>query len=156
MDSVVARREFQDLDALEAGVGEEFGPSDWHEVTQERVDAFAAATGDRFWIHVDPVRAAGSDMGGTIAHGLYTLSLGPQLSYSIVSFERFAVVLNYGFERVRFPSPLPVGSRVRMRSQLVHVRRTGAVANASLLQTFERENAEKPVCIATSIVRLGE
>jgi acyl dehydratase len=146
-------RTISGIDELRASVGEELGVSAWHDITQERIDAFADATGDDYWIHVDPERAAASELGGTIAHGLLTLSLGPMFTYSLVRFEGFSVTLNYGYEKVRFPAPLPTGSRVRMRSRLVEVVDVSGGAQASLLQTFERDGSDKPVCVATSIVR---
>src|SRR6478736_8103783 len=103
---------------LKAKVGEELGVSDWHEVTQERVNAFAEATEDFQWIHVDEERAKDTPFGGTIAHGLYTLSLGPKFSYDLFEVAGVAFGLNYGYEKVRFPAPLPVDSKVRMRATL--------------------------------------
>ncbi|MDX6687119.1 MAG: hypothetical protein QOF86_3247, partial [Baekduia sp.] len=94
------------LDDLKQRVGEELGVSDWLEVTQEAIDAFADATGDHQWIHVDPERAKETPFGGTIAHGLYTLSLGPQFSYAIFEVAGVAFGLNYGYNKVRFPAPL--------------------------------------------------
>jgi acyl dehydratase len=141
------------IDELRASVGEELGVSEWRAITQERVDAFADATGDDYWIHVDQERAAASELGGTIAHGLFTLALGPMFTYSLVRFDGFSVTLNYGYEKVRFTAPLPTGSKVRMRSKLVDVSDVPGGAQASLLQTFEREGSEKPVCVATSILR---
>lgn len=140
---------------LSAAVGEELGISPWYEVTQDRISAFADATGDHYWIHVDPKRAEAEGTGSTIAHGLYTLSLGPQLMDTIVSFEGFEGKLNYGYDRVRFPAPVRVDSRLRMRLQLVAVTEAPGAIRATLEQTFEREHATKPVCIATCILRLG-
>ena len=111
------------IDELKAKVGEELGVSDWHEVTQEEIDAFADATGDHQWIHVDPERAAQTPFGSTIAHGLYTLGLGPRFTYEVYDVEGFAFGVNYGYDRVRFPAPLPVDSRVRMRATLDERRR---------------------------------
>jgi acyl dehydratase len=141
------------IDELKAKVGEELGVSDWHDVTQEEIDAFADATGDHQWIHVDPERAAQTPFGSTIAHGLYTLSLGPRFSYSMLSFEGFAFGLNYGYERVRFPAPLPVGSRVRMRAALADVADVPGGVRVTITQTFEREGGDKPVCVAQSLAR---
>jgi acyl dehydratase len=141
-------------DELKAKVGEELGVSDWHDVTQERIDAFAEATGDFQWIHVDPERAADTPFGGTIAHGLYTLSLGPRLSYDTYSLEGFAFGLNYGYNRVRFPAPLKVGSRVRMRAQLTSVEDVAGGLQLTVTQTFEAEGSEKPVCVAEQLVRV--
>src|SRR3954471_20250311 len=109
------------IDELRGKIGEELGVSSWHEVTQDQVDAFAEVTGDAQWIPVDRERAAQTPFGGTIAHGLLTLSLGPRFTYELFSVEGFAFALNYGFSKVRFPSPLPVGSKVRMRATLAAV-----------------------------------
>jgi len=144
------------VDELRDLVGKELGPTDWHEVTQERVDAFADATGDHQWIHVDPERAAASPLGTTIAHGLYTLSLGPAFSYTLLSFEGFAHGLNYGYDKVRFPAPLPVGARVRMTSILLDVNEVTGGIQIRSRQTFEREGADRPVCVAESVARVVE
>lgn len=145
-------RTINGLDELIAAKGEELGVTEWYEVTQAEIDAFAQATGDHYWIHTDPERAAASPLGSTIAHGLYTLSLGPMFTYSLVTFEGFSISLNYGYEKVRFPAPLPVGSRVRMRCELADVETSGSTSRISLRQTFEREGGEKPVCVATHVV----
>lgn len=140
-------------EALAALVGDEIGPSEWFEVNQAAIDAFAEATGDRYWVHVDAERAAASPAGGTIAHGLLTLSLGPTLTYALLAFEGFSLMLNYGYDRVRFPAPLPVGSRVRMRAKLSQLERRDAGSQATFEQTFEREGHEKPVCVAQFVMR---
>src|SRR3954453_17459481 len=106
------------IDELRGKIGEELGVSSWHEVTQDQVDAFAEVTGDDQWIHVDREGGAQTPFGGAIAHGLLPLSLGPRFTYELFSVEGFAFALNYGFGKVRFPSPLPVGSKVRMRAPL--------------------------------------
>jgi acyl dehydratase len=142
------------IDEIKAKVGEELGVSDWHEVTQAEIDAFADATGDHQWIHVDPARAADTPFGSTIAHGLYTLSLGPKLTYDTYSIEGFGFGLNYGYNRVRFPAPLPVDSRVRMRATLTSADEVPGGVQLTVTQTFEREGGEKPVCVAESVVRL--
>jgi acyl dehydratase len=142
------------LDELRAATGAELGVTGWHEVTQAEVDAFADATGDHQWIHVDPERAAQSPLGGTIAHGLFTLSLAPAMTAALLSFEGFAFALNYGYNRVRFPAPLPVGSRVRMRALLANVEDIPGGAQITIVQTFEREGADKPVCVAESLARV--
>ena len=141
-------------DELKAKVGEELGVSDWHEVTQERVDAFADATEDWQFIHVDVEKASETPFGGTIAHGLYTLSLGPKFSYSMFSFEGFAFGLNYGYDKVRFPAPVPVGSRVRMRATLSKVDDVPGGLQLTITQTFEVEGGEKPCCVAESLARV--
>ncbi len=142
------------IDDLRARVGEELGASEWYEVTQARVDAFAAASGDHQWIHVDPERAKATPFGGTIAHGLLTLSLGPQLGAEIFTIENVAFSLNYGFGRVRFPAPVPVGSRLRMRAALAAVDDIASGVQLTVTQTFEVEGGEKPVCVAESLVRV--
>ena len=142
------------IDELKAKIGEELGVSDWHEVTQAEIDAFAEATGDHQWIHVDPERAAQTPFGSTIAHGLYTLSLGPVLSDEAFSLEGIAFGLNYGYDRVRFPAPLPVDSRVRMRATLTSVDEVPGGIQMKVTQTFEVEGGEKPVCVAEQLVRL--
>jgi acyl dehydratase len=142
------------LDELKGHEGKEIGVSDWHEVTQEKIDEFAEVTGDDQWIHVDPERAKETPFGGTIAHGYYTLSLGPMFSYAMFSVEGFAFGVNYGYDRVRFPAPLPVDSRVRMRATLESVDDVPGGIQMKVSQTFEREGGEKPVCVAEQLVRL--
>jgi acyl dehydratase len=142
------------MDGLRAAMGTELGVTDWHEVTQAEVDAFADATGDHQWIHVDPERAAQSPLGGTIAHGLYTLSLAPAMTSTLLSFDGFAFALNYGYNRVRFPAPLPVGSRVRLRATLASVEDIPGGAQIMIVQTFERDGQDKPVCVAESLARV--
>ena len=141
------------IEGMRARVGEELGVSDWHEVSQEAIDAFADDTGDHQWIHVDPERAKDTPFGGTIAHGLYTLSLGPQFAYSLYEIEGVAFALNYGYNKVRFPAPLPVGSRLRMRATLTSVDDVPGGAQVTVTQTFEREGGDKPVCVAESVSR---
>jgi acyl dehydratase len=139
---------------LEARTGTELGVSDWFEVTQTDVSAFAELTGDEFWIHTDPERAASSRFGGTIAHGLYTLSLEPRFRYELVTFAGWPVQLNYGYGRVRFPAPLPVGSRIRMRSILTDAHRASSGWRVTLEQIFEREGGDRPACVAEAILHL--
>ncbi|MDV3209369.1 MAG: MaoC family dehydratase [Rhodococcus ruber] len=142
------------LDDLRDLVGRDIGPTDWVTVTQELVNAFAEVTDDHQWIHVDPERAATSPLGTTIAHGLLVLSLGPGLSYKLMSFDGFAHGLNYGYDKVRFVSPLPVGSRIRMRMQVLGAEAAGGGIKIRTLQTFEREGQEKPVAVAESLARV--
>ena len=141
-------------DEVKAAVGQELGVSDWYEVTQETINEFAEVTGDHQWIHTDPEKAAQTPFGGTIAHGLFTLSLGPKFSYEIMDMQGFAFGMNYGYGKVRFPAPLPVGARVRMRGQLTSVEDVPGGIQIVVTQTFEREGEEKPVCVAESIARL--
>jgi acyl dehydratase len=141
-------------DELKGKVGEELGVSEWQEVTQDAIDAFADATGDDQWIHVDPERAAQTPWGSTIAHGLYTLSLGPKFTFAMFTIEGFAFGLNYGYNKVRFPAPLPVGSRLRMRATLSSVDDVPGGVQLTITQTFEREGGDKPVCVAESVARM--
>jgi acyl dehydratase len=133
-------------------VGRELGPTSWIEVSQERIDAFADATDDRQWIHVDPERAqAESPYGTTIAHGFLTLSLCvPMLSEALPRGGAMAV--NYGTNRVRFPAPVPAGSRVRGRFRVLAVEETPHGERATIEATVERDGSAKPVCVAELVV----
>jgi acyl dehydratase len=142
------------LDEVKAYVGKELGVSDWHLVTQAAINEFADVTGDHQWIHVDVERAKETPFGGTIAHGYYTLSLAPMFSYAMFSMEGFAFGVNYGLNRVRFPSPMPVGGRVRMRAKLAGVEEIAGGAQILTELTFEREGGDKPVCVAESLARV--
>jgi acyl dehydratase len=142
------------VEELKSKVGEELGVSEWHEVTQEAIDDFARVTGDHQWIHVDPARAKDTPFGGTIAHGYYTLSLGPKFSYDMFSIDGFAFGINYGLNRLRFPAPMPVGGKVRMRATLTSVEDIPGGVQIMVTQTFEREGGEKPVCVAETLARL--
>jgi acyl dehydratase len=138
---------------LRERVGQELGVSSWHEVTQKHIDAFAAATDDYERIHVDPERAKETPWGVTIAHGLYTLSLGPKFTYEIYTVEDIDLALNYGFNRVRWVSPVPVGSRVRMRATLKSVKEEPDGVLITVEQVFEIEGQDKPACVAESLGR---
>ncbi|MDO8211549.1 MaoC family dehydratase [Conexibacter sp. CPCC 206217] len=142
------------IDEIKARVGQELGVSEWHEVTQEAVDRFAEVTGDHQWIHVDPARAAQTPFGGTIAHGYYTLSLAPSFSYQLYTVTGVAFALNYGLNKVRFPAPLPVGSRVRMRATIASVEDIPGGIQLATALTFERDGGEKPVCVAETLARI--
>ena len=144
------------LDQLKEAEGQELGTSDWHEVTQEAIDAFADVTGDHQWIHVDVERAKDTPFGGTIAHGYYTLSLAPKFSEEIIKFEGFAFGVNYGLNKVRFPAPLPVGGKVRMSAKLAGVEPIQGGAQITLALTFEHQGGDKPVCVAETLARLYE
>jgi acyl dehydratase len=149
-------RRFENVQQLLEARDSEIGVSGWHEVTQAAVDAFADLTGDHQWIHVDPVRAAGSAFGGTVAHGLFTLSLGGGLMTEVMDFSAFAHGLNYGYDKVRYPAPLPVGSRLRMRASFTDVTDLGGAAKLTVRQDFEAEGSDKPVCVAWQVVQLAE
>jgi acyl dehydratase len=144
------------MDEVRSYVGKELGVSRWLEVTQKAIDEFAEVTGDHQWIHVDPERAKDTPFGGTIAHGYYTLSLAPMFSYEMFSMEGFAFGVNYGLNRVRFPAPMPVGGKVRMRAKLASVDEIPGGAQILTELTFEREGGEKPVCVAESLARVYE
>ncbi|HET7647988.1 MAG TPA: MaoC family dehydratase [Gaiellaceae bacterium] len=134
--------------------GEEYGPSSWIEVPQERIQLFADATGDRQWIHVDAERAASGPFGGTIAHGYLTLSLVPAMTYEVVPRDPDATMgVNYGLNRVRFPAPVPSGSRVRGRFRVVEVEEHDWGYQATMEATLEREGGDKPVCVAELVFR---
>jgi acyl dehydratase len=136
---------------IEAGTM--LGPSRWLEVTQERVDAFAAATEDAQWIHVNRQRAAEGPFGTTIAHGFLTLSLLPELWFELAGDGGYHLTVNYGVNRVRFPAPLPVGSRVRARFRVEEVEPVDGGDQARIAATIEREGGEKPVCVAELVFR---
>ena len=141
------------IDGFKAKVGEELAVSDWYEVTQERVNAFADATGDHQFIHVDPEKAKDTPFGGTIAHGLMTISLGPQFTFAMVEVTDIAFALNYGYDKVRFPAPVPVGSKLRMRLSCTKVDDVAGGVQVTMTQTFEIEGGTKPVCVAESLSR---
>jgi acyl dehydratase len=142
------------LEGLRQAEGEVLGTSGWHEITQDDIDAFADVTGDHQWIHVDPERAKDTPFGGTIAHGYYTLSLAPRLSNEIFSMDGFAFAVNYGLDKVRFPAPVPVGSRVRASARVKQLADVPGGAQMTLELTFEREGGDKPVCVAETLVRV--
>jgi len=147
-------RILDDLDALAGLTGEELGTSDWLEIDQDRVNRFADATGDHQWIHVDVERAATGPFGGTIAHGYLTLSLIPYLGSQVFSLETPGAKLNYGVNKVRFPSPVPVGSRIRSRVVMGEVTDLPAGKQLTLRHTVEIEGQDKPACVAETVVLL--
>jgi acyl dehydratase len=134
-------------------VGAVFGPGDWLTVDQQRIDEFAHATSDEQWIHTDPVRAADGPFGTTIAHGFLTLSLLAPLFDELVAFEDAALTINYGLERVRFPAPVPVGSRIRATFEVDSVQEIEGGIQATFTARAEREGSAKPVCVATKVYR---
>jgi acyl dehydratase len=141
-------------DELTSRVGTELGVSDYVAVSQETVRAFADVTGDHQWIHTDPVRAAGSPFGGTIAHGYLTLALAPMLLDQVLPLDAYGMTVNYGLDKLRFPAPLPVGEQVRMRVNLDAADPLPGGFALSLTLTFERATGGKPVCVANTIYRV--
>jgi acyl dehydratase len=133
--------------------GAEFGPSSWVEVPQERINAFAEATGDHQWIHVDPERAAQGPFGTTIGHGYLTLSLLPAMSYEVVPRQEGGMAVNYGLNKVRFPAPVPSGSKVRGTFRVADVEEADWGFQATMTATIERDGGDKPVCVAELVFR---
>ncbi|MFM1751682.1 MAG: putative 3-hydroxyacyl-thioester dehydratase [Actinomycetota bacterium] len=149
----MSARIIQGIEGLKAAVGEHLGYSDYLEVTQERVNTFADATGDHQWIHVDVERAKSGPFGGPIAHGYLTLSLGPMLYPTVVRIEGFSMGVNYGANKVRFPSPVPVGAKIRLGVKLLDVEEIAGGVQMTMEFTFECEGAPKPSCVAEIIFR---
>ena len=147
-------RTFTTLDDVAAAAGEELGTSEWLTIDQDRVDRFADATGDHQWIHVDVERAKGGPFGGTIAHGYLTLSLVPALGTSVFSIETPGAKLNYGLNKVRFPSPVRVGSRIRSTISVADVSDVPSGKQLTLRHVVEVEGEDKPACVAESVVLL--
>ena len=141
------------INGLEKLVGEHLGYSEWHEITQEQVNLFADATGDHQWIHVDVERAKAGPFGGPIAHGYLTLSLAPTLLTEIMRVDGVAMGINYGLNKLRFPSPVPVGSKLRAGATLASVEPVSGGVQVTLNVTFEIEGGSKPVCVAEILFR---
>lgn len=138
---------------LRQAAGTDLGVSRWLTVAQERIDAFAAATEDRQWIHVDPERAAAGPFGTTVAHGYLTLSLLPPLMADLIAITDASARLNYGLNKVRFPAPVPADSRIRARAVIVGVDEVAGGLQVVVRASIEREGGEKPVCVAEYLVR---
>ena len=149
----MAQTVFDGLDQVRDAVGRDLGTSEWLEVTQERVDTFADATGDHQWIHVDPVRAAAGPFGGPIAHGYLTLSLSNALLPEIVEVQGVSMGVNYGVNKIRFPAPVLVGSRVRAQATLTSVEEVSGGVQTTMVITIEIEGGTKPACVIESISR---
>ena len=146
--------EITDVRALRNRIGEEIAVGDWFEVTQARIDQFAAATGDAQWIHVDPARAAAeSPFKTTIAHGFLTLSLLSSLIRDAMTFHGLRMAINYGMNRMRFVAPVPAGSRIRARFVPASVEDASGSVQVTWQVTIEREHSVKPCCVAEWIVR---
>ena len=146
-------RRFEHLADLQTLVGQEVALSDWITIDQGWIDRFADATGDHQWIHVDPARAAAGPFGTTVAHGFLTLSILPELSASAIEIADARMGVNYGLNRVRFPAPVPSGSRVRGRFRLLAYEPIEGGAQITMEVTMEREGGGKPVCVAESVAR---
>ncbi|ROO84972.1 acyl dehydratase [Actinocorallia herbida] len=141
------------VEEIKAAIGEHLGHSSYRTVTQADIDTFAALTGDDQWIHVDPERAAQGPFGGTIAHGLLTLSLGPRLVREIYRIEGMKMGVNYGYDRIRFPSPVPVDAKVRVGAEIEEVQDVPGGLQVRLKFTWEIEGAAKPACVAAMLLR---
>lgn len=141
------------LTDLGSKVGETLGHSSWRTITQEDVDTFAKLTGDEQWIHVDPERAKAGPFGSTISFGYFTLSLATVFLDEVVTIDGAELVLNYGSNRVRYPAPVPVGSRVRAGVEVAGVEETGGAVQATFRLTFEVDGARKPGCVADIVYR---
>jgi acyl dehydratase len=149
----MSTRVIKGIDGLKESVGHHLGYSEYMEITQDRVNTFADATGDHQWIHVDVEKAKSGPFGGPIAHGYLTLSLGPMLYPTVVRVEGFSMGVNYGANKVRFPSPVPVGAKVRLGVKLLEVEEIPNGAQMTMEFTFECEGAPKPSCVAEIIFR---
>ncbi|MBF6330208.1 MaoC family dehydratase [Nocardia transvalensis] len=145
--------DFADFDELRAAVGTEIGVSDWLTIDQDRIDKFADATDDHQWIHVDPDKAAQGPFGRTIAHGFLTLSLLVPLTNQATTVHGIRMGINYGLNKVRFITPVPVGGRIRARVRLDSVTDIPGGVQAQRTVTLELEGAEKPACVAEGIAR---
>jgi len=147
-------RSFANLAAMKAEIGNEVAVSDWVEITQQRINLFADATGDHQWIHTDPERAArASPYGATVAHGFLTLALLPALLVNALHMVDMTMGLNYGLNKVRFPAPVPAGSRVRARLTIAAIDDIAGGAQILWAVVVEREGGDKPVCVAEFLMR---
>jgi acyl dehydratase len=146
-------RVFNDLSEFVAAAGSQLGPTEWMPITQDRVNQFAEATDDHQWIHVDPERAASGPFGGTIAHGLLTLSLLPHFTHQLYRVDNVALAVNYGYNKVRFITPVKVGANVRARAEISNVDQLDGAVQVTMTVTVEIEGSAKPAAVAESIVR---
>ena len=140
-------RVFDGIADLEKAAGTHLGHSEWHTVDQHQIDAFAAATGDHPWIHTDPAKAAEGPFGTTVAHGFLTLSLVPMLTWQVYEVEGLKMAVNYGADKLRFPAPVPVGSRVRAGVELTSVTPNKLGYQVGTRVTIELDGANKPACV---------
>lgn len=142
------------IEGLKANIGNHLGYSDWHEITQDQVNLFADATGDHQWIHIDPERAKAGPFGAPIAHGYLTLSLAPMLMGEVMHVSGVAMGVNYGLNKLRFPAPVKVGSKLRMGVTLKQVEEIAGGAQYTVELAFETEGGDKPNCVAEAIYRV--
>lgn len=152
--AITSPKEYAGIDAFEAHVGEHLGYSGWRRVTQKQIDLFAEATGDHQWIHVDAEKAAKGPYGKTIAHGYLTLSLVPVLVQQIYKVTGLSMQVNYGVDKLRFPAPVPVESRIRAGAELIKVERTDKGARATVRVTVEVEGSDRPACVVDTIAAM--
>ena len=144
------------IDEIRAKVGTSLGTSRWVEIDQESIDSFAKLTGDTLWLHVDPELAAKGRFGGTIGHGFMTLSLATALLWDVATVEGYSLVLNYGLNRVRFPAPVPVGSRLRAHVDVAAMRELAGGVEVVYHLEYEIEGGSKPPCVADLIFHYYE
>jgi acyl dehydratase len=144
---------FNDLNEFAAAKGSQLGPTEWMEISQDRVNLFADATDDHQWIHIDPAKAADGPFGGTIAHGLLTLSLLPHFSHQLYRVDGITLAVNYGYNKVRFITPVKVGARIRARGEVTAINQLEGAVQATTTLTVEIEGSEKPAAVAESIIR---
>lgn len=147
-------RTFSSAEEIMAAVGEELGTSDWITIEQDRINAFADATGDHQWIHVDEAKAADGPFGTTIAHGFLTLSLLPSFGWQIYTVDNATVAINYGLNKVRFVNPVPVGSKLRSTAVLSEATDVAGGVHMVVVQTVEIEGQDKPACVAETVTRV--
>lgn len=150
----VSPKTFHGIAGFESHVGEHLGYSDWRQVTQKEIDLFAEATGDHQWIHVDPERAAAGPYGRTIAHGYLTLSLVPLLVKQIYQVTGLSMQVNYGVDKLRFPAPVPVDSRIRAGAELIKIERNDRGGRATVRVTVEVEGSDRPACVVDTIAAM--
>lgn len=149
-------RAFDNIDELEASIGDDLGFSSWYEVTQDVVDRYADLSGDNQWIHVDPVRAADGPFGTTIAHGYLTVTLMPKMLQELFELSSRRMGVNYGMNRLRFTAPVKVGSSIRAHASVKAVQRQNKAAQLTLAVNVESTDADRPVCVAEPMVMVYE
>lgn len=147
-------REFSGVEDLETAVGTHLGYSTWHEIDQDAINAFAAATGDRQWIHTDPQRAEQGPFGRTIAHGFLTVSKLPEMLWEIYTISGVSLQINYGTNKIRFPAAVAVGSKIRTGAELVSLEQTGLGATMVIRAQVDIDGEAKPACVAELVTIL--